>query len=333
MNRRPGAARILVLAPLTGLFITGGWYGASASTPPTPPTDTAITATEAAPSAFPVTVTSCGREYTYTRAPERVVVGSPTSIETLAGLGVEDAAVGYTAGDFGPPPAGGAAELSGAYLAPREVLLDADPDLLLVNAEIQVTGGEGTVSYADLEQVGANVYVLGEYCQDSPGDTGVDAVYQDITNIGAIFGVPERAADLIADLEHRVAIASDLRGDREPPRTAYVQIFDGDLYALAGAGYAAALDAVGAINVFADIEENFALVSPEAVLRLDADAIVFVYDFTGDEAAARTEVETVLAGTAAVDNGVLVGVPSYLPEGAGVTVVDIIELIARGLYE
>lgn len=308
-----------------------------------PDGDSSTAATEAATTApelaadgtsddgFPVTIRSCGRDYTFEAPPERVVVGAPTSVDTLAALGVEDAAVGYTSGDFGPPPASAdVPELAADYQAPRETILAAEPDLF-IGEGLQINGEEGTVAVDDLQRAGANVYVLGEYCVDAPGATDIAAVYADIENLGAIFGVADAASALVIELQDRVATAADRRGDAPAPRVAYVQIFDGVLYALAGTGYAATLDAVGAVNVFSDIEENFAEISPEAVLTLDADGIVFVYDFDSDAAAARAEVEELLAATAAVRSGNVVGVPSHLP-GFGVSVIENIEIVAEGLY-
>lgn len=335
--RRAGAATLTLVLGVAGAACGGD--------DPTEASGLADTSVEGRPTAgesddastdgsYPVTITSCGRDYTYDAAPERVVLGSPTSVETLAALGLEDSAVGYTAGDFGPTPeAADVPELSGEYFAAREAILAAEPDLFLANAELQVNGEEGTVSVDDLEQAGANAYVLGEYCEDASGATGIDAVYDDVEHLGAIYGVPEKADALVEDLRARVDAAARLGAEADAPRVAYVQIFDGVLYALAGAGYAATLDAVGTVNVFADVEENFAPISAEEVLTLDAQGIVFVYDFDGDEAAARAEVEELLAGTEAVQSSNLVGVPSHLPEGAGVTVVDVIEMVAEGLDE
>lgn len=279
-------------------------------------------------------MTSCGRDHTYEAAPEQVLVGTPTSVETLVALGVEDAVVGYTSGDFGPPPVGAEAvtEISPAYYAPREAILAAEPDLFLVNNETQVSGEEGTVGYDDIDRAGANVYVLGDYCLDAPGSTGIASVYHDVEALGEIFGVPDRAGALVEELQDRVEDAAALGGDAEPLRAAFVQVFDGDLYAGSGSVNAMVLDALGLENVFTDLEENFAQISPEEVLVLDAEVLVFVYDFAGDEEEARAEVEALLATTPAVQDGLVIGVPSHLTEGFGVSVVDIVELVADGVY-
>lgn len=331
---RRGTAAVSALLLAAGAAACGEDAPGDASSPATEgataPASEPV-ADETIDAGFPVTVRSCGQDYTFEAPPERVVVGTPTSVDTLAALGVADAAVGYISGDFGPAPeSADVPEISPDYQAPSEIVLAAEPDLF-VGEGLQINGEEGTVSVDDLRQAGANAYVLGEYCVDAPGADDVAAVYTDIENLGAIFGVAEDADALVAELEERVAAAADRRGDSPPPRVAYVDIFDGVLYALSGTGYAATLDALGAVNVFADIEENFAEISPEAVLALDADAVVFAYDPGGDEVAARAEVEELLAATAAVQSGTVVGVPRHLP-GFGVSVVENIEIVAEGLY-
>ncbi|MGH3753557.1 MAG: ABC transporter substrate-binding protein [Pseudonocardiaceae bacterium] len=177
------------------------------------PTQNAPTpAPSAGAGAYPVTISNCGKTYTYQRAPQRVVTGWPTTVDTLSDLGVGHSVVGYVSGEFGPPPRGiTPTKLSDKYVPPTETILAARPDFFLANGDSQLSGESGSITRADLEKINANAYVLGRNCANVKGATDVNAVYEDITNLGAIFGVPDKAKALVDELRARVAAAQELR--------------------------------------------------------------------------------------------------------------------------
>ena len=284
---------------------------------------------------YPVTISNCGTTHTYERAPQRVVAGWPTTVDTLSDLGVGRSVVGYVSGEFGPPPRGIAPEkLSDKYVPPTETILAANPDFFLANGDSQLSGESGSITRADLEKIDANTYVLGRNCADLDGATDLNVVYEDVTNLGAIFGVPDKAATLNDELRRRVAAAKALRSEATQPRVAYVNVFEDKLYALSGLTYAAQLEGLDAVNVFGDIKESFAEISPEKVLTLDADAIVYSYANAQEtEAEQRAAIIALLGNSEAVRAGKLIGVPVHLSEGPVVAVIEAIELIAKSLYQ
>lgn len=280
--------------------------------------------------AFPVTVSSCGRESTFDEAPSRVVVGWPTSIDTLTALGVADRVIGYTSGDFAPTPEGApnAVEVSPDYQAAREVVLATGTDFFLTNDENQLSGNEGGLGYDDLAGLDAGSYVLGGYCIGIAAPTGIQVVYDDITNLGAIFGIPDVAGDLNAELQERAAAARiDDRADA--PSIAVVQIYDGTLYALTGSYYKMAVDAVGFDNVFDDSIGNFAEISAEQVLTLAPDVLAVAYENEpGAEQTAIDDAREVLASSPAVLNDRIVTLSSADLGGGGVTLFDVIDQLS-----
>ncbi len=301
-------------------------------------TDTATQTTTSAPAAqgnYPFTIENCGRSYTYTKAPTRVVVGWPKTVETLTALGIGDSAiVGYIAGKFGPDPQGSAAKaLSEEYVPSAELVLTAKPDFFLANGDTQLSGSQGSVTPDDLSQAGANTYVMSSDCKDFNGGITVETVYQDVTLLGRIFDVPDKAAALNSTLRARVAAAAGKRGSGPAPRIAYVQVFEDKLYALSGLSYNAQVEGVGGVNILADPNVRFGEISAEKVLTLDADAVVHAYNFeleTIEEQ--RAMIDRVLANSRAVREGRVVGVPNTLAEGPGGAVVEAIELIANAIY-
>lgn len=283
---------------------------------------------------YPFTINNCGRTYTYTQAPKRVVVGWPTTVDTLTALGLGSRVTGYLSSSFGPPPQGvNAKALSKDYIPSAETILGAQPDFFLANGDSQLGGERGGVTPQDLSESGASTYVMGNNCKNSTGGgRAVDTVYTDITNLGRIFDVPAKARALNSTLRDRVAAAAARRGDGKAPRIAYVNVTSGKLYALSGLSYAAQITGVGGVNVFSDLKQSFAEISPEKVLTLNADAIIFEY-YTNIETAAQQKNEIVkrLSNSKAVHDGKIIGVPAYLSEGPGIAVIRAIETIAKDL--
>lgn len=290
--------------------------------------------TTAAAAIYPVTVERCGRTFTYDKAPERILLGWGPSVATLDALGTADRAYGYLSGSLAKPPStsAGLTQVSPDFVAAREVVVAARPDLLLVNDENQVAGEQGGPSYDDLDSAGANVFVLGDYCQGKPAPTTVDAVYRDVRDLGAILGVPDRARTLESDLRKRVAAAGSKRGERPQLSAAVVQSYDGKLYVSSGSYYAAILTGAGLRNEFADLKQNFAEVSPEQVIARRPDVVFVSYEDAETEPKALAAARTVLAGSPAVRTGQVYGLSSAAIQGGGVTIVDLIEQAADAAY-
>ncbi len=294
---------------------------ADASTPV--PSSTAASA-----ASFPVTVDSCGRDYTYTKAPHRVVLGFPGTLATLDALGVGDSVYGYALGSYAPLPTNYPSrivEVSPDYAPAREPVIAAKPDLFLGNDEGQVTSKDG-VSYDDLASVEANVYILGGYCTDAPAGRSLDGIYTDITNLGAIFGVPDRAAQLTAQIRDRVA-AAKAKVAGTPQRVAFVQAYDGKLYAISGYPASSIISALGMVNEFDDVKGNFAEISTEEALTRKPD-VVFVVG-TGTDSV--TDVTAILAGTPAVEAGRVFGVEDAQNQAGGVSIIDQLEYVADSI--
>jgi iron complex transport system substrate-binding protein len=296
-------------------------------------TATPTVAAAAGSGSYPVTVERCGRSFTYDQAPERILLGWGPSVATLDALGASDRAFGYLSGSLAAPPASaGLTQVSPDFVSAREVVLASRPDLVLANDENQVAGDQGGPSYDDLDAAGANVFVLGDYCQGTPAPTTVDAVYRDVRDLGAVLGVPGRASTLEADLRRRVAAAGAERGHRPQLTAAVVQSYDGKLYASSGSYYAAILTAAGLTNEFADLKENFAEISPEQVLARRPDVVLAVYEDAETEPTAIAAARTALAGSPAARSGRVYALSSAAIQSGGVTIVDLIEQTATAVY-
>lgn len=219
----------------------------------------------------PVTVENCGTTATFTAPPERAITTGQEGTEILLALGLQDRMVG-TMRTYNPvlPELQAAFEqvpqlAEGGESAPREVVLDARPDFVLapyVDYDLDPT--EGAPSREDLESAGANVYGLSVNCAEDPSATSLQDTYDDILQVGRIFGVEDRAEELVAGMQAQIdEVAAAIEG-RPAPRVLLYANGEGPL-GVSGSGLPADLVRLaGGENVFADLDSTFGEVSLEA---------------------------------------------------------------------
>jgi iron complex transport system substrate-binding protein len=237
-----------------------------------------------APSAggFPVTVDNCGVKTTYDKAPERVVTIHQHPAELMLSLGLKDRMVGTAFPDSAVLP-----ELKRDYeaipeLAKKEpsfeTVLEAEPDLVYggYGSAFAENEGRSRNAFAD---AGIDTHLNREYCgkkrvtmQDS---------YDEVRTVGTIFGVPDRADKLVADLQARVDRATSAVKGKRPVS---VFVYDsGDKTAFTAGGKSLGTELIrlaGGKNVFADLDDVFGDVSWEQVVERKPDVIA-IYDYAG----------------------------------------------------
>ena len=230
--------------------------------------------------AFPVTIDNCGTETTFEASPQRVVTIKSSTLELLLALGLEDRIVG-TAFSDGPVPdeyADAASELEALSdkVPSQEVTLAAEPDLVFAGWESNLSA-EGAGDRAALEQLGVATYVAPAACKGEgymPDPLTFDEVFREFEEAGAIFGVPDAAADLVAD--QRAAL--DAVEPNDDGLTA-LWYSSGDDTPFVGAGIGAPqmiMDAAGLENVAADVRDTWTSMGWEAIVAADPDVIVLV---------------------------------------------------------
>lgn len=172
----------------------------------------ALFALPAVASDYPLTLRSCERDVTFTKAPQRAVSHDISLTGMLLALGLRERMVGYTgiSGWKTLDPALKIAladlpELASRY-ASLETLLDVDADLFFAGWSYGMRVG-GPVTPATLEPLGIPVYELSESCSwiMQQRQASLDDLYRDLLNLGRIFSVEPRAEALVAGLRERVA--------------------------------------------------------------------------------------------------------------------------------
>ena len=301
---------------------------------------------EAAPTAdhYPVTVRSCGDDVTFDAAPERAVVNDDNMIELMFALGLTERMAAYA----GAGPRLRLAAFEDDYAAVTslgddyftlEPTLGADPDFVFAGWNYGFS--EDGVSPAALADFGVKSYVLNESCRridDTLAPATVAEWYDDVRNIAAIFGVPERAEALIAHWDARLARVAERLPDTDP-----VPAFNygfGDDTPGGGLGLTIVPELhrkAGAVNVFEDLLEMWGTVSWEAFVNARPEIIV-VTDY-GSAGAGQTGEEKMafLSSVDGVDEVPAIAEQRYLvlPQEAvnpGIRIVDGIEALAAELY-
>ncbi|MFJ4689025.1 ABC transporter substrate-binding protein [Streptomyces sp. NPDC088789] len=232
---------------------------------------------------FPVTVENCGVKTTYDEPPSRVVTIHQHPAELLLALGLKDRMVGTAFPDSAVLP-----ELEKDYEAVPELakkepsfetVLEAEPDLVYGGYGSAFAENEGRSRKA-FTDAGIDTYLNREYCGGEKGVTMRDT-YDEIRTVGKIFGVPDRADALVADLQDRVGEASSaVKGESKVPVFVY-DSGDKSAFTAGGKGLGSELiDLAGGENVFADLDEVFGDVSWEQVVERKPEVIA-IYDYEG----------------------------------------------------
>ncbi|UJB43360.1 ABC transporter substrate-binding protein [Streptomyces sp. A1-5] len=287
---RPARRALRPAALLAALALAVTGCGAHV-TDPTHGTD------EHASGHYPVTVTNCGTRTTYPHAPRRVVTNDVGITEIMFALGLEDRMAGYAMpddkGDLTKVPWKAAYDkvpwLSKKALT-KEMALDAKADLVFAGWNYGFGEGNG-LTPAALGKLGVGSYVLTESCHNGSGAGArgvmppLEALYTDLTTLGKIFDVEDRAQALIRAYQKQVADAAA----RTPAHRPTVFLYDdGRDKPLTSGKYAAPHDIItkaGGDHVMKDLKDSWTTVGWETVVARDPDVIVI--NNYGDTSAAQ----------------------------------------------
>jgi iron complex transport system substrate-binding protein len=333
---RESAARIVLLAATLAL-------GATASR-------------AAEPTHYPLIIHNCGLDETFAKPPSRVVAIGQSETEILLSLGLADKIVG-TAVWFEPVlPQYAAANAKIKRLADNdpsfESVVGQSPDLVAAQYEWHV-GPKGSVGTREqFAALNIPTYIAPADCvekDNSSGGDGVrkemftmDLIYQEIHDLAAIFNVPDRGDQLVAQLKHREADAiASVSGPHATPIPVVIWFSSRDLTGdafVAGKNGAPAyiLSALGDRNVITTNDE-WPTVSWEAIAAANPAVIVIAQmdrrRFPADDAAQKLkflETDPVVSKLDAVEKHHIV-VMDAAAMNPSIRTVDGIEALANGI--
>jgi iron complex transport system substrate-binding protein len=264
---------------LSGLTLSG-CAGSSAA-----PASSGSPAPATASAGRPVTVMSCKEKLTFTQPPRKVLILNDTDASVLAGLGVLDKVTARAGNlDLDGYDADTAAKLkalpqlksvtgaTGGATVSTETILQAHVDL--------VVGYDGGVDRAALSKAGVKLYSPNAYCDDVPpvahADFGI--MTKEITKVGDIFGVQDRAKTLNASLTTQVAEVKAHAAGKGATAGAFWVAADGSaLYAYGRSSMVQAVfDANDLKNAYEGSEKRVFDATMEDVLKRNPDWIVLL---------------------------------------------------------
>jgi iron complex transport system substrate-binding protein len=240
-----------------------------------------------------VTVSRCGEEVEYT-TPERAVVYEGGSADKMFALGLTDHVHGYVMPPANPPveESPWAAEYAkveflGDDLLNKELVVDAKADFVVAGWRSGFSDERG-ITPEILAGLGIQSFMHTESCYNYPNHpekvAPFEALYTDLERLGRIFGVEDRAKNVVADLKYRVekVKAEAPQGDPVPvflydsgtdqPFTAGSQVPPNEIISFAGGR-----------NIFADLEQRWTQVGWEPVVEAQPE-VIMILDY-GDQPA------------------------------------------------
>ncbi|GHI99542.1 lipoprotein [Streptomyces olivaceus] len=248
---------------------------------------------------YPVTLDNCGQKETFDKAPGRVVVmngASVAEVSTLLALGLGDRIVAnqQTYGNSEVPgraeaieklPDGGV-EQNDAFDVPRETMIGLRPDLVLSTTAYGFDEKNGFATRDQLKDAGARSYVSPQGCdQDTSKMTLADS-YRLLRDMGKVFDVSDKAEELIAASEKKIAAVADkvkdkAKGEKKPKVMVLfsnMSMGGNDFSSVVAKGiYNDILAEAGGANAFENASEgSFADLSKEKVAATDVDALVVI---------------------------------------------------------
>jgi len=240
-------------------------------------TETATTeaATEAATEVKALTMTNEilgeGYEFAYAEEPQKIVSVASPATEMLLALGLEEKIVGYAMQDNEIPEKYKEAFASLNLITEgwdisNEMILALEPDFLMF------WNGDASYTYEFLNANGISTYTM---LSDVTG-AKIESVYEDFRNMGKIFGVEERAEEIISEMEEKIKKAEEKVSQKESVKAAYVDAYSTDEAAFT-AGDALVADifrSAGAENVMNHTEDTWMNISWEEMAASNPEYIV-----------------------------------------------------------
>jgi iron complex transport system substrate-binding protein len=291
--------------------------------------------------AFPVTVKSCDREVIFDAPPARAISHDVNLTEMMLVLGLRDRMVGYTGisgwKTLDEESRAGVAELPelSAKYPTREVLAGAEPDFFFAGWNYGMKVG-GEVTPETLEPLGIKTYELTESCIHigPKAKSSMDDMYNDILNLGRIFGVEAKAEGLVAGYRARLDEVTKTV-DRSTPLRVFVYDSGEEAPFTAGA-YAmptALIEAAGGKNVMDDLEKSWSEIGWEPVVERNPEVIVIVNygDVTAEQKIAFLKGNPAFASIDAVRNDRFV-VLDYVEATPGPRNIKAVEKLVAGFW-
>jgi len=333
----PWRARLARGIPVAVLAAALTACGAPVQSPPPETTTSAATTQSAATQVtYPAFTITTDNEATvsFDRVPQRVIAANPNAGEQLMALDLGDTIIATSYNN-----AAVAEQFRAEYESKPSLTTSDQPSLEVVLAlEPDFIYGRssafGEKGIADHDTLTRNGIMSLSSIEGWKLGADVTDVYQDYRNLGRIFQVEDRAEQVIATMEGRIAAVGEALDGAEPVKVFNFDMeMDGGAYTPGNNITSKLIRHAGGVNVFEGLEKTWNVVSWEKVVEADPDVIV-INDYDGtplEEKIDQLKSNPALAHLKAVQNERFVVVT--LPEVfAGARVADTVEKFAKGFH-
>lgn len=224
---------------------------------------------------YPFTLENYGREVTVDQKPQKVLTLGPNCTELFVALGLRDFIVGTSLANHSRGPL---AEYEEAYQdmpqlnygsATREAVISSGADFIY---GLDWEFGDSALDIEELESYGMTVYVNSAVT--------LEQQYQEILDIGKIFGIEERARAYVEDQKARIQAVQEHTADREPVKVLVYDSGNNGVFTCSGTNFESLLIRLaGGENLFDDLEEKqWVTVGYEEVLAREPD-LILIHDY------------------------------------------------------
>lgn len=271
-----------------------------------------------------------GQKLIINQTPQKVLTLGPNCTELFAALGLEDYVIGRSLVNHSRGPleeyadaVNSIPELNHAS-ATREAILTSGADFIYtLDWEI----GEQGCNIEEANTYGINVYVNSA--------TTIEEQYQEILDIGKIFGVEDRANALIEDQKNRIQTIQDKIKETTPVRVLVYDSGNDGVFTCSGSNFESVLlETAGGENIFHDItDKQWITVSYEEVFARNPEFII-IHDYDSpsiEEKIQEIKQNPILSQLDCVKNSRFLTIPleSVLP---GNRTAYTVEQFASGFY-
>ncbi|WP_321491834.1 ABC transporter substrate-binding protein [uncultured Desulfobacter sp.] len=231
-----------------------------------------------------IALTNCGFTQTFLFIPRRAVTMNQSATEVMLMLGLETHMAGTAYLDDEILPAVQKAYKTVPVIAQkypsREVVLGVDPDFVY-GGYASAFSDQAAGSRRDLAEMGIRSYLSPAVCKndinpDNP--VTLSDVFQEVMDIGQIFGVEKRAQELVHQMKNRLANIRARIG--KPGKQLSIFWYDsGEKTPFVGAGTGMPnylIESVNAVNIFKSLKGGWKDANWEDVIALNPDLIVLV---------------------------------------------------------
>lgn len=285
-------------------------------------TEDAQASDDALKTVYPLTEKDAtGQEFTFEKAPEKIVSTSPAETEILFALGLNDRIVGVSDYDNYPPETESKAKVGGVVEPNAEAIVAAGADLVVSGISIKETALE------HLRSLGLTVF--------STDPNSVDDVLNDILLLGRITDTQPAAEALVADMKADIQQVQDAAAavKDEDKKKVYIEFSPGWTVG-SGEFMDELITLAGGVNIASDVP-GWSQINEEKIIQDNPDVILYTLGTTDDSGKKLDELIYGRSGWSeitAVKNKQVFGLDGDVLSRPGPRITQALKEISNALY-